>query len=161
MSASGLEVFDKTLQTTNIWLKEIGEDLGPDRQRCYNALRAVLFALRDRLTVDEAADLSAQLPMLIRGIFYEGYRPSTMPQRIRSLDEFLAKINEHLQNIRPLGADEAARAVFRVLEKSIPGGQISEVKQMLPPDIRTLFPGPQQGPLQEPSRARQQSPSHR
>ena len=141
MSSTGLEVFDKTIQTTNSWLNEIGEDLGPDRHRCYNALRAVLFALRDRLTVDEAADLSAQLPMLIRGIFYEGYRPSIMPQRIRSLDEFLAKINEHLQNIRPLGADEAARAVFRVLENRIPAGELNEVKQMLPPEIRALFPG--------------------
>lgn len=140
MSSTGLEVFDKTVQTTNIWLNEIGQDLGPDRQRCYNALRAVLFALRDRLTVDEAADLSAQLPMLIRGIFYEGFRPSTMPQRIRTQDEFLAKINEHLKNIRPLGADEAARAVFRVLESNIPGGQINEVKQMLPLEIRRLFP---------------------
>ena len=59
MSSTGLEVFDKTLQTTNLWLNEIGQDIGPDKQRCYHALRAVLFALRDRLTVDEAADLSA------------------------------------------------------------------------------------------------------
>ncbi len=149
MSSTGLEVFDKTLQTTNIWLKEIGEDLGPDRQRCYHALRAVLFALRDRLTVDEAADLSAQLPMLIRGIFFEGFRPSTMPQRIRTQDEFLAKINEHLQNIRPLGADEAARAVFRVLEKNIQGGEMVEVKHMLPPEIRALFPVQPQSPTQQ------------
>ena len=52
MSATGLEVFDKTLQTTNTWLKEIGDHIGPDRQRCYHALRAVLFTLRDRLTPD-------------------------------------------------------------------------------------------------------------
>jgi len=141
MSSTGLEVFDKTVQTTNLWLNEIGKDLGPDRRRCYHALRAVLFALRDRLTVNEAADLSAQLPMLIRGIFYEGYRPSTMPQKMRSLDEFLAKINENLQNIRPMGAEEAARAVFRVLDEHIPMGEMNEVKQMLPPEIRSLFPG--------------------
>lgn len=142
MSFTGLEVFDKTLQTTNIWLNEIGENLGPDRQRNYQALRAVLFTLRDRLTVDEAAHLSAQLPMLVRGIFYEGYRPSTMPQKVRSQEEFLARIHQHLQNVRPLGADEAARAVFRVLDKHIPAGELSEVKQMLPPDIRSFFPGP-------------------
>ncbi len=61
MSTTGLDVFDKTLQTTNIWLDEIGEcdGIGPDRQRCYHALRAVLFALRDRLTVEEAAHLAA------------------------------------------------------------------------------------------------------
>ena len=141
MSSTGLEVFDRTIQTTNIWLNDIGQDLGPDRQRCYHALRAVLFALRDRLTIDEAADLSAQLPMLIRGIFYEGYRPSKMPQRIRSQDEFLAKISEQLQGVRPMAADEAARAVFRVLEAHIPPGEMTQVKQMLPPEIRTLFPG--------------------
>ena len=69
MSATGLEVFDKTIQTTHVWLNEIGETIGPDKQRCYHALRAVLFALRDRLTTEEAFHLSAQLPMLVRGIF--------------------------------------------------------------------------------------------
>jgi len=156
MSSSGLEVFDKTIQTTNQWLNEIGKDIGPDKQRCYHALRAVLFALRDRLTVDEAADLSAQLPMLIRGIFYEGYRPSTMPQKIRSREEFLAKVSENLQNIRPIGAEAAARAVFRVLEQNIPMGEMNEVKQMLPPDIRSLFPG-----LMGTSTAQQQMPLNR
>lgn len=33
MSATGLEVFDKTIQTTNIWLGEIERELAPDRQR--------------------------------------------------------------------------------------------------------------------------------
>ena len=112
--------------------------------------------MRDRLTVDEAADLSAQLPMLIRGIFYEGYRPSTMPQNIRSREEFLAKVSENLQNIRPIGAEAAARAVFRVLEQNIPMGEMNEVKQMLPPDIRSLFPG-----LMGTSTAQQQMPLNR
>jgi uncharacterized protein (DUF2267 family) len=160
MSSTGLEVFDKTIQTTNLWLNEIGQELGPDRHRCYHALRAVLFALRDRLTVEEASDLSAQLPMLIRGIFYEQFRPTIMPQKIRSQDEFLAKIGEHLQNIRPLGADEAARAVFRVLERHIPRGEMEQVKNMLPPEIRALFPGPQT-PAQEAGSAQQQAPLHR
>jgi uncharacterized protein (DUF2267 family) len=77
MSATGLDVFDQTLQKTNIWLKEIMDDLGPDRQRAYHALRAVLHTLRDRLTVEEAAHLSAQLPLLVRGIYFEGWHPRT------------------------------------------------------------------------------------
>lgn len=140
MSATGLEVFDKTLQTTNTWLKEIGEQIGPDRQRCYQALRAVLFSLRDRLTPDEAAQLAAQLPMLVRGIYYEGYRPAGKPERIRSRDEFLQKIGEHLEQTRPLGADEAARAVFKVLDHYLDPGEMADVKQSLPQEIRTLFP---------------------
>lgn len=140
MSATGLEAFDKTLQTTNIWLKEIGEQIGPDRQRCYQALRAVLFSLRDRLNPNEAAHLAAQLPMLVRGIYYEGYRPAGKPDRIRSRDEFLHKIDEHLENVRPLGADDAARAVFKVLDHYLDPGEIEEVKHALPEEIRTLFP---------------------
>lgn len=140
MSATGLDVFDKTLQTTNTWLKELGEQIGPDRQRCYQALRAVLFSLRDRLNPNEAAHLAAQLPILVRGIYYEGYRPAGKPERIRSRDEFLEKIGEYLKHVRPLGADEAARAVFKVLDHYVDPGEISEVKQALPQDIRALFP---------------------
>jgi uncharacterized protein (DUF2267 family) len=140
MSATGLEVFDKTLQTTNTWLKEIGGQIGPDRQRCYHALRAVLFSLRDRLPPAEAAHLAAQLPMLVRGIYYDGYRPTGKPDRIRSRDEFLQKLGEHLALTRPLGADEAARAVFKVLDHYLDPGEMAEVKQALPEEIRTLFP---------------------
>jgi uncharacterized protein (DUF2267 family) len=140
MSTTGLEVFDKTLQTTNTWLKEIGDQIGPDRHRCYQALRAVLFTLRDRLTPDESAHLAAQLPMLVRGIYYEGYQPAGKPNRIRSRDEFLQTIGGHLEHTRPLGADQAARAVFKVLDHYLDPGEMAEVKQSLPQDIRTLFP---------------------
>src|SRR3981189_922621 len=71
MSATGLEVFDKTVQTTNAWLKEIMEATGLDRRRAYRALAAVLQALRDRLTVGEVAQLGAQLPILVRGLYYD------------------------------------------------------------------------------------------
>jgi uncharacterized protein (DUF2267 family) len=137
---TGLEAIDKTVQTTNVWLKEIGEDIGPDRQRCYHALRAVLGALRDRLTVEESAHLAAQLPTLVRGLYYEGYVPTGKPERIRSRDEFLSRVSEGLGQIKPLGADEAAEAVFKVLSRHISKGELDEVKQSLPAEVRTLFP---------------------
>jgi len=43
MSATGLEVFDRTLHKTHTWLKEIMEALGTeDRHRAHMALRTVL-----------------------------------------------------------------------------------------------------------------------
>jgi len=137
---TGLEAFDKTLQTTNVWLKEIGEQFGPDRQRCYQALRAVLFTSPDRLTPDEAAHLAAQLPMLVRGIYYEGYKPSGKPDRTRSRDAFLQKVGEHCEQTQPLGAEEAARAVFKVLDHYLDPGEMADLKQSLPESVRTLFP---------------------
>ncbi len=76
MSATGLDVFDTTVQKTNIWLNDLMKVLGwQDRHKAYLALRATLHALRDRLTVDEVAHFGAQLPMLMRGFYYEGWDP--------------------------------------------------------------------------------------
>jgi uncharacterized protein (DUF2267 family) len=143
MSSTGLEVFDETVHKTNIWLKEIAQVLGPDRHRAYNALRAVLHCLRDRLTVDEAAQLGDQLPMLVRGIYYEAWHPAGKPEKIRTREEFLARVSTHLPKARPINAEDAARAVFQVLEKYVTAGEIEDVVQAMPQEIRTLWPRPQ------------------
>ncbi len=72
---TGLAVFDTTVQETNLWLKGIMEGLHTDdRHLAYLALRATLHALRDRLGPENAVHLAAQLPMLVRGLYYEGWR---------------------------------------------------------------------------------------
>ena len=140
MSATGLDVFDKTLQTTNSWLKEIMETVGPDRQRAYRVLRAVLHALRDRLTVDEVAHLGAQLPLLVRGLYYDQWHPAGKPARMRHIEEFLAAVSAELDDLGPINAEEAARAVFAVLDEHIAPGEIQDVKGMMPRELRELWP---------------------
>jgi uncharacterized protein (DUF2267 family) len=140
MSRTGLDVFDTTLDKTNLWLKFIGERLGPDRQRAYNALRAVLHALRDRLTVDQACHLGAQLPMLIRGIYFEAYRPTGKPERLRTQEEFLEQVAEKLQNIRPIDPRDAAQAVFAAVGAFIDPAEAEQVRQALPDKIRAIWP---------------------
>jgi uncharacterized protein (DUF2267 family) len=141
MSATGLDVFDKTLQTTNIWLKEIMDEIGPDRQRAYHVLGAVLRALRDRLTVDEAAHLGAQLPLLVRGLYYDQWHPAGKPERLRHQDDFLAAVSDGLEDIGPVDVEDATRAVFAVLDRHITAGEIEDVKGMLPAQLRGLWPG--------------------
>lgn len=142
MSATGLQVFDHTLQTTNIWLKQLMEDMGwEDRHRAYLCLRATLHALRDRMGVNEAAQLGAQLPMLIRGFYYEGWHPADKPLRERSREEFLGHIAATLGPADPrLDAEEVARGVFRLLAERVTQGEIDDVKSILPKPIRTLWP---------------------
>ncbi|HZU91557.1 MAG TPA: DUF2267 domain-containing protein [Stellaceae bacterium] len=140
MAATGLEVLDKTVQTTNIWLDRIMEEIGPDRKIAWHTLRAVLHALRDRLPLDQVAHLGAQLPIVIRGVYYDQWHPAGKPERWRSEDEFIARINAEMGDTRPTDPRDAARAVFRTLSDHVSPGQIDKVRQSLPEGIRRLWP---------------------
>ena len=140
MSVTGLEVLDKSVQTTNIWLDEIMEEIGPDRRVAWHSLRAVLHALRDRLPLDQAAHLGAQLPIVIRGLYYDQWHPAGKPEKWRTQDEFVARLNEELSDTRPTDPCDATRAVFRTISNHVSPGQVDKVRQSLPEDIRRLWP---------------------
>src|SRR5687767_2774816 len=139
MSATGLDVFDKTLQTTNIWLNEINERIGPDRQLAWKVLSTVLHKLRDRLPVEAAAHLGAQLPLLVRGAYYDQFEPAKQPGTCRSRDEFVAEVAEWLTDSRPADPEEAITAVFAVLTRHIDAGQMAKTLGILPEPIRQIW----------------------
>ena len=139
MSANGLDVFDRTLETTHIWLKEICNDIGPDKQVAWKVLSTVLHKLRDRLTLNLAAHLGAQLPLLVRGIYYDQFEPGKMPSDCRSREEFIAEVGEWLSDTRPVDPAEAIRSVFRVLSRHVSEGQINKVRDALPKSIRQMW----------------------
>jgi uncharacterized protein (DUF2267 family) len=136
---TGVRTFDQSLETTREWLQAVQEQMGlDDEQRAFRILRAVLQTLRDRLTVEEAAQFAAQLPMLLQGVYYHGWTPTGKPLKIRSREEFLDRVAEGL--MRQHDPEEACRTVFRVLEEKMPGGVIEDVKRILPEPIRDLWP---------------------
>jgi uncharacterized protein (DUF2267 family) len=140
MSTTGLEVFDRTLQATHVWLDEVMDELGPDRQHAYHVLRAVLHTLRDRLPMPTAVHLGAQLPLLVRGIYYDSWSPGAAESHGRKLDDFLAEVEIGLSATRPTSPADAARAVFGVIARHVSGGETEKVKHVLPRDIRALWP---------------------
>jgi uncharacterized protein (DUF2267 family) len=138
---TGLEIFDATVHKTNSWLKEVMQEIHrDDRRKAYLALRATLHALRDRLTVEEVAQLGAQLPMLVRGFYYEGWDPIRKPVKLRDREEFLSLLEEKFRADDTLNPELIARAVFKVLANRITAGEIEDVKHMLPAEIRGLWP---------------------
>lgn len=140
MSANGLDVFDRTLQATHAWLDDIMAELGPDRRHAYHVLGAVLHALRDRLPVAEAAHLGAQLPLLVRGLYYEGWRPQAAPPRGRDRGAFLAHVEAGLGNARSTHVEEAIRAVLGTLSRHVSQGETAKVLDVLPAAVRALWP---------------------
>ena len=140
MAVTGLDVFDRSVHKSNEWLKALMERLGTDDRRyAYRVLRAYLHVLRDRLTVDEAAQLAAQLPHLLRGVFYEGWDPSRTPETYRDRETFLARLAERAQLAGPTEASVAAEAATAVLRERVAEGEVEDVLQLLPASIRAIL----------------------
>lgn len=141
MNETQVPVLDQTIQLTNLWLKKIGEahHLG-SRHNCYSALRAVLHALRDRLTPQQAVHLGAQLPILVRGIYYEGWHMAETPRNERQANEFLARVAAELPPMFPRDALGVTEGVFDLLWKELDPGEIEKVITSLPIPLRTLWP---------------------
>ncbi|MGB5727931.1 MAG: DUF2267 domain-containing protein [Thiogranum sp.] len=136
-----IRAFDSTLQTTHRWLQELELAASLDNEaEAYSVLRVVLHALRDRLPADEAVHLGAQLPMLIRGFYYEGWKPSTTPKMQRSLEAFLEGMQPLPTLKGEISAEQALRSVFLMLDHRISEGEIADVRQAMPEEVRDLWP---------------------
>jgi uncharacterized protein (DUF2267 family) len=144
MATTGLEVFDKTLHTTNQWLDEICTEIGPDKHLAWHVLGAVLRSIRDELLIGQSAHLAAQLPLLVRGAYFDQYRPASQPVAERSQEDFIARIRQELAGCRPVRPDLAATAVMRTLNRHITEGQVKKARDALPKSIRALWPEPEQ-----------------
>lgn len=145
MSAVGLESIDHTVQLTHQWISDLDGRLGwEDKHRSFRLLRTVLQALRDWLPVNEAANFGAQLPELLRGIYYEHWRPAATPVKPRHKADFAARIADAFK-VDPLSVpDDAITTVFELLTDKITRGEIENVRHALPADIRAIWPLPSQ-----------------
>ena len=118
-------------------MEELGWD---DKHRAYQALRASLHALRDRLTIEEVAELGAQLPMLVRGLYFEGWTPSGKPVKERHKEDFLSHIGDQFKSESDVDAEKVARGVFKVVSQRVSEGEIEDVKLILPQELRDSIP---------------------
>lgn len=135
-----IHAFDADLQHANVWLKEISRRLAvEDAAVAKRALRGVLHALRDRLGPENAAQLAAQLPTLIRGVFYEGWRPSDRSSERRGSD-FLAHVAVNMGRGAAVDIGAGVDAVLHTLWKHIDPGEVAKIKAILPPDLGALWP---------------------
>jgi len=128
------------VQATETWVDDLMRCLGwHDRQRAYLALLATLHALRDCLGRDEAVYVGAQLPPLLRGLYYEGWHPRARGAASRSA--FLERILDGVHRDVAVDAEEVARAVMALLATRMPAAELEDAKAATPPAIHNLWPG--------------------
>jgi len=140
---TGLPVFDATVQETNLWLKSVMQKMHTeDRQRAYLALRATLHALRDRIGPEPAVHLAAQLPMLVRGLYFEGWRLGASQSRERHQGEFFDHVRQEWPKDAGIDVNLAVRAVFATLDEKLDPGEVAKVMSVLPAELEALWPRP-------------------
>jgi uncharacterized protein (DUF2267 family) len=137
--AHQVSVIDRTVAKTNEWLERLCRELNTDdRQRAYGALRAVLHTLRDRIGPEVSVHLAAQLPLLVRGIFYEGWDPGSTPQKL-TLDEFIVRVEREATLQSSAEAASATRAVMQVLLDELAPGTMDHVTAVLPEEFAVVL----------------------
>lgn len=130
-------IIERSAEKANIWLRDVAAELGDDdRQYAYRVLRAVLHVLRDRLTIDAAAKLAAQLPTLIRGIYYEDWDPSRTPMPAHTVDTFLEHVVSEGRFSGETEASNAVTAVTAVLRRRLTPGETDAIVTVLPEKLR-------------------------
>lgn len=134
----------KTTQETQEWFNDLSaRDPFENHEQAYSFFRAVIHAVRDRLTAEEAAHLASQLPMLMQGIYWEGWRPALAPNDFKTEEEFLDRVKLSLRGDKEspgLDVKAGAVTVLAFLADRVDSGQMHHVTHQLPQQIRDLFP---------------------
>ncbi|PTX53827.1 uncharacterized protein (DUF2267 family) [Litoreibacter ponti] len=143
MTAQDLEVIDHSVHLTHEWINELAGRLDwYSKRSVLRLMRVTLHHIRDHLLVDELAQLSAQLPVMIRGFFFEGWVPKATPIKERRADDFIAYIDQHMGETTEYRGREDITCVFALLNARISRGEVEDIRASLPEAIRDLWPDP-------------------
>jgi len=138
---NSVSAINHTVEKSHLWIKAL-KDLGhfSSDEVAYSALHAVLHTLRDRLPTELAAHFSAELPMLIRGLFYEGWKPSKTPCKMKTQRDFFEAIKHGLNNTsQKIDPKHSVQSVFQLLKNKISPGEIENIINVLPKELADLW----------------------
>lgn len=139
MSHTSFAGFTHAAQQAQHWVRELAKDLGWSEPSACRLLRSVLHTVRDWLSPAEMADLSAQLPVLVRGIYFEGWNPSA-PAPERTKRDFIVSVRNSFGYDEEIDFDVAISAVFKLLDRHISHGEIVQVRNSMKKSLRNLWP---------------------
>jgi len=139
--ATGINTFDEAIQATVDWVDDLQTRLGwHDRNMTYEAMKATLHGLRDALPADEAVFLGGCLPLLLRGVYYEGWHLRDKPLPMPDRDAFVERIRDGVNRALGVDAEEVAGRVFELVAARLPPEELEDVKAVTPASLHFLWP---------------------
>lgn len=139
--------FEKYSHKANEILNELSEKLGcpGDKDKAWRILRSVLHALRNRLTVEESLQLTAQLPMYLKALYVDGWKLRKDSYKIKHIDEFLDEVYMESTNTgyydfpNSTVVYHSVISVFSVLRMHISPGEVENIVSTLPRELKSLW----------------------
>ena len=139
--------FDKYAQTGKAFVKKIAFELGDEENtsRASALLRATLQTLRDQSSIEESMQFISQLPMFIKAIYVDGWKPGSHKNHIRHLEDFGHAVQDkggfahHESSLNKLEKTHEIQAVFRVIAEYVSEGEMEDFRKTLPEELRVLL----------------------
>lgn len=134
-------LFEDSVRETHAWIIDLSERLGfIDEAYALHGLLAVLHALRDELSAQQNAALAAQMPALLRGMYFQDWKPVLFEPRHCSQHEFLFRVDRAFHGYAAIPDPRLlTEQVFALLEDRI-GGECRKIRRTLPDDLSNLWP---------------------
>lgn len=137
-----VRVFENSVQKSEGWIKEMQSELDwVSADSAYHLLRSVLHVLRDNFSIDEAAHFSAQLPLVLRGTFYECWNPQKNQVQGLTKEEFLNAVRSNMGPSDRLNYDFEKGVVVAVgvIMNHISQGEMDDIIQSQKHSLKNFF----------------------
>jgi uncharacterized protein (DUF2267 family) len=139
MTTPGINL-DRSVDEMDAWLDGVMQTLQTDnRQRAYQALEGTLPALRERLSSETASTFGRQMPVLIRGLFFNDPDTPDADHDHSELERFFATVRAPFSANLRIDAHAIAAAVFDVLDEQFSAEETAKIRAELPADLQRLW----------------------
>lgn len=139
--------FEKYASKGNEFINRLQSNLGVnDRDHAARILRSTFRVIRNHLSVEESFQLIAQLPMVLKAVYVEGWK-LTDHKRITNLDEFFIEIiqEEGHSSWRDFSSKnevlDSVRAVLQTLREYVSKQEMDQALATLPRKILSELEG--------------------
>lgn len=139
--------FEKFAQEAHEYINELARDLGhpEEKERTLIIWRSVMHTLRDRIHMGESLQVTAPLPMIMKGIYIEDWKYTEKPPRdFDTMEEFEECVKEEQRRYGEQdfpwskSTDEIISITINSLRRYMNEGQLQHIKDQLPKDIKEV-----------------------
>ena len=136
--------FEHYAEKGNEFINKVSYGIPTDRKHAAHITTAVFHTIRDLISVEESLHFIAQLPMMMKAVYVEGWRTTEKQERINSLEEFYGAVRNKcpklvIEVFTPNKLEHSVRQVIHVLRTYVDQGELNDIATQLHDEVAGLF----------------------